>query len=350
MRRTPSVTGLARLAALAVLAGALLAPAAALAGDSKAESDKLFREGLQLFEHKDFDGARAKFTEAYAKFPSPNSLLNLARSEQLSSHCVDAIAHYRAYVALPPNPRISSGDRGSAVLKMNECYTRIGRIDVKAPLGAHVSLDGLAVSWNPGEPIDVPPGAHRIDLAVGNAMKTRSVSPNAGEIAQVDWEDPAPPPPTPVVTPPTPVPEVKTVEPPPPPVVVAPPTPEPKPVTWTKTSHWPTGKVVTAVGLGVLAVGSFIAAPSFLAASLSNARDADALATKLGSSGCTNAQSPDCLKLAGERSDQSTFGALSATFFVFGTLFAVGAIVAVVAWPNVHPLVSASRDGLLFRF
>src|SRR6185312_8910139 len=102
--------------------------------------------------------------------------------------------------------------------------------------------------------------------------------------------------------------------------------------------------------LGVLAVGSFIAAPSFLAVSLSNARDADALATKLGASGCTNAQTPDCLKLAGERSDQSTFGALSATFFVLGTLFAVGSIVAVVAWPNVHPLVSASRDGLLIRF
>ena len=103
--------------------------------------------------------------------------------------------------------------------------------------------------------------------------------------------------------------------------------------------------------------------PSFLAASLSNARDADNLSKQLGSSFCNptgpNVNSPQCLQLQGLRSDQSTFGALSATFFVLGALAIVGDIVVLAAWKNVDPLVTASflfpgsggpYDGFSFRF
>ena len=329
----------------------------ALAGDNKAESDKLFGEGLQLFSQKDFNHARMKFAEAYSKYPSPNSLLNLARAEQLMGECVDAVMHYRAYIALPENPRISSFDRGSATIKLNECLAKIGRVQVNAPRGAHVTVDGLARVWTPGEPLDVPAGTHRIDIAFENLTKSRTTTPGEGEVTTVTWEEPAPPPPPP---------EVKAVEPPPP----QPPPPPPqvetrietkivevkveKPPEWKQESKWPTGKVVAAVGLGVVAVGSFIAAPSFLAASLSSARDADNLSKQLGSSFCNpsgpNVNSPQCIQLQGQRSDQSTFGALSATFFVLGTLAIAADIVVLVAWKNVHPLVTATGDGFSFRF
>ncbi len=321
--------------------------------DNKAESDKLFGEGLQLFAQKDFVHARMKFAEAYSKYPSPNSLLNLARSEQLSGECVDAVLHYRAYIALPENPRISSFDRGSATIKLNECLGKIGRIQVMAPRGAKVTIDGLAQVWTSGEPIDVTPGTHRVDISFENLTKSRTTSPGEGEVTSVQWEEPAPPPPPPPPPQETKPPEVKPVEPPPPPQVETKivEVKVEKPAEWKKESKWPTGKVVSAIGLGVVAVGSFIAAPSFLAASLSNARDADKLASQLGSSFCTNnASNAQCIQLAGMRSDQSTFGALSATFFVLGALAIVGDIVVLAAWPNVHPLVTATRDGFLFRF
>ena len=145
-------------------------------GDSKAESDKLFGEGLQLFAQKDFTHARMKFAEAYSKYPSPNSLLNLARSEQLSGECLDAITHYRAYIALPENPRISSFDRGSATIKLNECLAKIARVQVIAPRGAKVTVDGLAQVWTPGEPLDVTPGTHRIDISFENLTKSRTTA------------------------------------------------------------------------------------------------------------------------------------------------------------------------------
>lgn len=330
-----------------LLAALVLTPAVAFAGDSKAESDRLFREGLRLFEQKNFDAARAKFADAYGKFPSPNSLLNLARSEQLSDHCVDAVAHYRAYIALPPNPRIATGDRGAAVLKLNECYAKIGRIEVHAPVGAHVTIDGLAIAWTPGEPVDVAPGPHRVELGVGTETKTRVAAPVQGEVASVQWDEPPPPEPVkPVEPPPAP-----PVAPPPPPVVAQPaPTPTEPPIVWKTTTRWPTVKVAGAIGLGVFAIGSFIAGPSFLAASLSSARSADALAAKLGASGCANASTPECVTLQGERSDQSTFGALSATFFVLGTLAVVGSVVVMLAVHNLHPVVRASLDGVVIRF
>lgn len=343
-----------RIRALAVTFVLSLSTVALAGGDSKAESDKLFGEGLQLFAQKDYSHARMKFAEAYSKYPSPNSLLNLARSEQLSGECVDAVLHYRAYIALPENPRISSFDRGSASIKLNECLSKIGRIQVNAPRGAKVSIDGLAQVWTPGEPIDVTPGTHRVDIAFENLTKSRTTSPAEGEVTSVQWEEPAPPPPPPPPPQETKPPEVKPVEPPPPPQVETKvvEVPVEKPVTWKQESKWPTGKIASAIGLGVVAVGSFIAAPSFLAVSLSDARDADKLATQLGSSGCAgaNASSAQCIQLSGLRSDQSTFGALSATFFVLGALAIVGDIVVLVAWPNVHPLVSATRDGFLFRF
>jgi hypothetical protein len=342
-----------------LLSCALLAPSITFAGDNKADSDRLFGQGLRLFEQKDFSGARQMFADAYAKYPSPNSLLNLARSEQLSSHCIDAIAHYRAYIALPDNPRISAGDRGSAHIKLSECLSKVGRIQVNAPPTAHVAIDGLAVTWRPGETFDVTPGDHKVDLSVEGASKTRTATASEGQVASVQWEDPAPPPPPPPEVKPPP-PEVKPppppeVTPPPPVVVTPPPPPPPPPQEWKRDSHWPTGKLAGAVALGVASIGSFIAAPSLLAASLSAARAGDALSTQLGPSGCAgaSAMSPNCVSLAGDRNSQSSFGVASAIFWVLGPLFAAGAIAVVAAVPNVHPLVTAMTlrsNGFSIRF
>jgi hypothetical protein len=173
-------------------------------------------------------------------------------------------------------------------------------------------------------------------------------------VTNVQWEEPKPPEPPPPVKPPE---VVKPPEPPPPPIVetrietkIVEVKVE-KPPEWKQESKWPTGKLVAAVGLGVIAGASFIAAPSFLAASLSSARSADDLAQKIGPTGCGGASpDPRCPQLQGMRSDQSTFGAISATFFVLGALAIIGDIAVIVAWKNVHPLVTAHVDGFSFRF
>src|SRR5450432_2864240 len=93
----------------------------ARATDDKAEASRLFTEGLALFEKKSFDGAREKFSASYGKFPSPNTLLNLARTEEMMDRCVDAIGHYRAYTDLPENPRITPQQRELAQGQIKEC-------------------------------------------------------------------------------------------------------------------------------------------------------------------------------------------------------------------------------------
>ena len=101
--------------------------------DNKAESDKAFFEGLKLVESKDYVGARAKFADAYAKFPSPNSLLNMASTEQLLGQCIDALGHFKAYLALPENPRITPDRKELARQGIASCTSLVARINVKAP-------------------------------------------------------------------------------------------------------------------------------------------------------------------------------------------------------------------------
>src|SRR2546428_499527 len=98
--------------ATGIIGGLLLASLAiAQPKDNKAESDRLFAEGIKAASAKDFKTAREKFAAAYAKFPSPNSLFNLANAELSLDKCGDAVRHFGAYIELPENPRISGKDR-----------------------------------------------------------------------------------------------------------------------------------------------------------------------------------------------------------------------------------------------
>src|SRR5947209_14172033 len=94
---------LARSLVLSALAiSALGAPATARAADPPSvemrEAEERFKEGLGLHDRGKDEEARAKFLQAWAVLKNPNVLFNLARSEQLSHHDVDAYVHYRAYL------------------------------------------------------------------------------------------------------------------------------------------------------------------------------------------------------------------------------------------------------------
>lgn len=178
----------------------LLAPLAH-AADDVPEASRLFSEGLARSEKKDYEGARVKFAEAYTKFPSPNALLNLARAEQLSDHPVEAIGHYRSYIALPENPRVTTKDRETARSALDECVAKVGRIDVKAPRGTRVMIDGATTATTEGEPIPVRVGDHKVELTNDQGTRTRSLNAPAGLVTVVQWDDPKSVVPPPMTTP-----------------------------------------------------------------------------------------------------------------------------------------------------
>jgi hypothetical protein len=179
----PLTTSLCTLAVIATLSAAAVA-------DDRSDSDKIFKEGLSAYGHKDFEGARTKFAAAYARYPSPNSLFNLARVEQVLGRNLEAYRHYRAYSELPENPRITPPERAEAKQRMGESLAKLGRIVLVAPQGARVVIDG-APQDNTSESFPVEPGSHSVDFVINDQTRKRSIVCQAGEVHQVKWDNDA---------------------------------------------------------------------------------------------------------------------------------------------------------------
>jgi hypothetical protein len=154
--------------------------------DNKGESDRLFAEGIKAASAKDFKTAREKFAAAYSKFPSPNSLFNLAKAEIALDKCGDAVRHFNAYIELPDNPRISAQDRQEARVHIGQCRPKLCQISMIAPSGTTSAIDGQSIT----EPtFDVEPGNHEMAMVGPVGSRTRKFSCSAGTTTEVRYEE-----------------------------------------------------------------------------------------------------------------------------------------------------------------
>src|SRR5262245_58467283 len=60
-------------------------------------ADDAYQEGRRLYDVHDWEGAIAKFKEAYKLRPEAKSLFNIAQSYRLKGDCPDALSFYRTY-------------------------------------------------------------------------------------------------------------------------------------------------------------------------------------------------------------------------------------------------------------
>jgi tetratricopeptide (TPR) repeat protein len=84
------------------------APPAASASTTQADVERLFAEGAALYRGGKYRAAVDKFEEAYALFPEPNLLYNMARAYEALGEVDQALTKYRLCVSHP---------RGSEELK-----------------------------------------------------------------------------------------------------------------------------------------------------------------------------------------------------------------------------------------
>src|SRR3954471_20606433 len=87
------------LACLTVaLASVPALPRVARADDAAVvEAKARFEEGLALADAGKHEPARLKFQQAWTVFKAPAVLYNLARSEQLTGHDLEALEHFRQF-------------------------------------------------------------------------------------------------------------------------------------------------------------------------------------------------------------------------------------------------------------
>lgn len=189
----PSITGrglrrtaVARLVLAALLGGTL---AVASPNDVLAAEDDVsigmarerFKEGVQYFDQKQYDKARAAFLQAYALKRHPAVLLNLAQSELRSGHEADAAKHFAQY--LREHKEASDAERQGAESGLAAAKALVGELQVNADEeGATVLVDGVAEGTTPlPGPVYLTPGGHTITARKEGRETSAQVQAAAGQ-------------------------------------------------------------------------------------------------------------------------------------------------------------------------
>ncbi len=146
------------------------------------EGAERFAEGNKLYTEGNFEGARLKFMQALAVARTPSLLFNLARSEEKTGKLAEAYLHYQEYLKFPNLPAKGKAD---AERYASELEKKVGRIQIDAPAGSHVQVDGKDVGAAPfGGPVAVEVGAHQVMLGT----ETKPVTCGAGTVVTVTFE------------------------------------------------------------------------------------------------------------------------------------------------------------------
>lgn len=290
--------------------GASAAAGGPTVATKKEQSDRVFGEGVQAFNAKDWKKAREKFAEAYALFPGPSSLFNLALAEEEGGALVDAIGHYRTYIGLPDTAAVAKG-RAEARAKLAACQAKICRLDVRAPVGTAVRVNGKDAALQ-GSIVETLPGEQMVDLAHDGVSKTRRSACGAGETVVVEFNDP----PTTVVIP---APTASTT-------ASVPPGPPPATETFRPTAGYVVPIVLFGTGAAGLALGAV-----FGASSSSAADDAE---KRLAEGACTNAASASCGSARDAASSAGSRHTLSTAMWIAGGVLAAGGVVSFLLWPK----------------
>jgi len=175
----------------------------------------LMLEGLRQLDAEVYDQALANFLEAYATFPSPKILLNIASTLRDMGRLADAANTYQRYLLDPATGPERVAEVKEILLKLDEQLT-ILTIRV-APPGTELSIDaGPFIAVGTSMQTRVRPGLHLLRARNGEQTTEVTVNGFEGELKEVAAVV-APPPPV-AVTPVGP-PDVVTA---PPPTAAAP--------------------------------------------------------------------------------------------------------------------------------
>jgi hypothetical protein len=158
-------------------------PAAAQATGDDADTSMArarFKEGVGFFDKGEYEKARASFKQAYALKKHPSVLLNLAWSCVKGAHVVEGERYFQQLLS---DKDLTDKQRADATDGLAQARAKLGRIEVSAPPGTEVTIDGDREGATPVEPVWVEPGAHTVKLRSGDNAQTMSVSVTVGEKA-----------------------------------------------------------------------------------------------------------------------------------------------------------------------
>jgi len=326
----------------------LLAAASPARGDDAAQRDAQarFEEGLARVRSKDLEGALLSFEQAYTVMHKPAVVWNLALVEEKTNRAVEALAHFKEYLRVAPS---ADPDRPRCQKHIDGLNAATGHIDVAAPAGAAITVDGTrALGATPfTDPVDVAPGHHDVEARLGTMVKTLGVDALAGQTMQADFRGMGAPP---VAAPGATAPQAEGG---PPPGSEPPP---PPPDTAQKQGTFFTPRVITAASLAGAAVIALGTGVGFAVAATSNQGTAQGYASQHPNACSSFAPIPDvCASWRGAVNGQNTDTTLSYVGYIAAGVFAAASVATYLLWPSeakstvstwIMPTVSPAGVGL----
>jgi hypothetical protein len=288
------------LACFAVALAVPAFPAVAHADDvAVAEAKARFEEGLELADAGKHEPARLKFQQAWAVFKAPAVLYNLARSEQLTGHDLEALDHFRLFLKVGvTDVKITDAMREKAKQNVVELARKVGQIDIEVPPTARVMVDGKPLEEAPKDPIPVQPGRHTIEASFDGKLRSVTVECTAGNVvkARIEFDGPGTEPPG-----------------------------EPPPAS---SARWIVPTILGVAGLAGIGVGIGLGASSQSAKS-------DSEDIRRANPGlCGEPAQPMCASYDSKRDDAKSAATISTVGYVAGGVLLAAAITTFVVWPK----------------
>jgi len=150
--------------------------------DPKARSlaQALMSEGVKQLQETHFDQALANFLEAYAKFPSPKILLNIASTLRDMGRTADAANTYQRYLLDPATGAERVAEVKTLLLDLDDKLT-ILTVRV-SPRGSDISIDGGPfISVGSTLQTRVRPGVHLVRIRRGDGLDEKNLTGFPGE-------------------------------------------------------------------------------------------------------------------------------------------------------------------------
>jgi hypothetical protein len=164
--------------ALAISSVAEAAPTA----DSKRAAQS-FAVGKSAFARGDYAGAAAAFEQAASYAPHPAALLNAAEAWELAGNHVHAAQVCDRVLAMPD---LEPKYRQAATQQLTRLGPHVGTLEIKAPDGTHLSVDGERATAS-GRVLRVAPGAHALSATFADGdSRNENVTVAAGVTKEVD--------------------------------------------------------------------------------------------------------------------------------------------------------------------
>jgi hypothetical protein len=125
----------------------------------------LLQEGAQLYDQGDYEGALARFEQAYQRFQSPKIFFNLGQAYRGLSRNVEAVEAFERFLAEAKDAPTASRQEAESILVA--LRARVAKLEIECDTaGAEVLIDGRVHGTTPvAQPILLAPGPHQVVVA-----------------------------------------------------------------------------------------------------------------------------------------------------------------------------------------